>query len=770
MIPGAHRGQPTANNQASLDRCSPDKPVRAAIRSSGVPATLQYLHDGKKVTSFLLPSGCAIGRRPDKHLVCVSSKTVSPGHAWLELRDDGWWVSDLGSATGSFINDRRIMSGGLRNADVLRCGEVAFRFEETKTEKPALFGGLLCFSADGVPQTVSVHPEGCLLGTFPSATICAEDASVARLHAFVFLRENQFVVVPQTPGFPVTLNGYGVGEKGTQLRSEDVLGCGALAVRFVLLKEPIKPPGPATLRAQLRNCPAAISSLSVQVGSLLATGGSGLLGAPSGLQFAPTARLTLRDGSRVLQTVVIPENGAFLGRSVDCLLRSDDPSVPRRFGRVYFREGRWWFEDLGSSSPSLVNGQQQFPHIERELRSGDVIKNRAMEVSISIDGLLAHGGTFGFRATAQPAVELSGAQLLQISQDGETKLLPIPEGGAKLGRSRGCLLTTEDQSVSRQHASLTVDGEQAWVEDLSKEQGTWLGGRRLLFEKRPLHTGDLIRIGPVCARYVAKNASFATLDTRYRPFRVRCPIGRLGPVSLFWADHPELLATVVLHVLPPGCEDHARWLLTLTAMSRLLRVYAPADPSGGTLLRELPEGERLLAAPLGCGLLLTEFAAVFGSAPLPLAVELLGQLCRQLDRLTQTDPTRKQGQLPVRDVWLYTDPLAPLGFSTKLLPLQSGAAVRPSPILQAPETGNTNRPRHGQVYVYGLLLYTLATGNLPPFSAPKDKLLAELRSKLPPLLLDFAAEVLLENAERRPDPQHAQRWLAELRSLYAQHN
>jgi len=742
-----------------------------------VPGVLYQIDDGKKVRHFLLPQGCAIGRRPNKHLIAVADNKVSMGHAWIDLREEGWWISDQGSSSGTFVNDRRVMSQGLRSGDVLRCGDTTFRFEATPPVRPTLAAGLLCFSSDGLAQTVWLHPEGTMLGSLVSLNIYADDPSLARTHAMVCFDGVQFVVLPLTPGYPVKLSGHEVSEKGTRLRSGDLIECGSLQVRFALLSGTSPQKTVRSIQAALRACPTEAPALFSQPSSLLSGGSSmlaapsGLSAQPSGLSTKPTAKLRYKNDKQQVQVVEIPETGAYLGRALECLVRSEDISIPRRWGRIFFRDGRFFFEDLGSSSPSFVNGEQQFPHVPRELKNGDLVVNRVMEVLFVSEGLLSQGTTVGFVKQTPVQIPLSGALFLQLTDDGDSRQFPIPKGGALLGRSRGCLLTTDDARVSRQHARVWHEGEVCWIEDLSKEYGTWLSGERLLGEKRPLQTGDLVRLGTLRARYVGPDAQFAHLDEQYRPFRVRCPIGKIGPIDLYFADHPELQATVVLKVLSPNAKDHARWLSVLSSESRLLRIHAPSSPAGGTLLRALPDGQQVLAAPLGCGLLLTEFLGLFGTAPLPLVLELLGQLLPAIERLTQTDSARQEGQLPVREVWFYTDPLAPLGLAARLLPQTSLLSARPSPILQAPETGLANGPkaRQGQVYVYGLLLYALASGNLPSFSAPRDKLLSDIRPVLPALLTDWLAALLLEKADRRPDPSHAQRWLADLRSVYANH-
>lgn len=61
------------------------------------------------------------GVRPDSPL-------VSRRHALLTLRDEDWWVQDLGSANGTFVNGERISRSPLRDGDLVHFADVAYRF------------------------------------------------------------------------------------------------------------------------------------------------------------------------------------------------------------------------------------------------------------------------------------------------------------------------------------------------------------------------------------------------------------------------------------------------------------------------------------------------------------------------------------------------------------------------------------------------------------------------------------------------------------------
>jgi pSer/pThr/pTyr-binding forkhead associated (FHA) protein len=64
-----------------------------------------------------------------------------------------------------------------------------------------------------------------------------------------------------------------------------------------------------------------------------------------------------------------------------------------------------------------------------------------------------------------------------------------------IGRSRSCDLVLRDDSVSRRHLMLTVDGDHVLVTDLGSTNGTLLNGRWITeAEARP---GDVLQLGEI---------------------------------------------------------------------------------------------------------------------------------------------------------------------------------------------------------------------------------------------------------------------------------
>jgi pSer/pThr/pTyr-binding forkhead associated (FHA) protein len=57
----------------------------------------------------------------------LANETVSARHARLSFRRDQWWLEDLGSRNGTFLNGEALSAPVvLADMDEVRCGQVSF--------------------------------------------------------------------------------------------------------------------------------------------------------------------------------------------------------------------------------------------------------------------------------------------------------------------------------------------------------------------------------------------------------------------------------------------------------------------------------------------------------------------------------------------------------------------------------------------------------------------------------------------------------------------
>jgi pSer/pThr/pTyr-binding forkhead associated (FHA) protein len=114
-----------------------------AAQSSGstrLPILRRLLADGTSERSYSLPKdSCLIGRSPSVE-VSLSDETVSAVHARLWKDGNRWWLEDLESRNGTFLNEIPVAkSAVLCTGDRIRIGRIQleFRAHESGASAPA---------------------------------------------------------------------------------------------------------------------------------------------------------------------------------------------------------------------------------------------------------------------------------------------------------------------------------------------------------------------------------------------------------------------------------------------------------------------------------------------------------------------------------------------------------------------------------------------------------------------------------------------------------
>lgn len=107
---------------------------KSLVNRQPIPITLlRRINDGAKSYSFTTPE-ITIGRDP----ACdypLDDKTVSAQHTRLYYRHSQWWVEDLRSTNGTFLNQEPVSTPLVLTAgDQLRCGEVVFTISIGESE------------------------------------------------------------------------------------------------------------------------------------------------------------------------------------------------------------------------------------------------------------------------------------------------------------------------------------------------------------------------------------------------------------------------------------------------------------------------------------------------------------------------------------------------------------------------------------------------------------------------------------------------------------
>jgi pSer/pThr/pTyr-binding forkhead associated (FHA) protein len=105
-------------------------------------ASIVQMHDGVAVNKFILDQPrVTIGRDPQSRIF-IDDKVVSLAHAVVETveasKNGGqseYYIEDLESTNGTFVNDKKITRQKLNHEDLIRVGWNTFKFVDESTRK-----------------------------------------------------------------------------------------------------------------------------------------------------------------------------------------------------------------------------------------------------------------------------------------------------------------------------------------------------------------------------------------------------------------------------------------------------------------------------------------------------------------------------------------------------------------------------------------------------------------------------------------------------------
>jgi len=89
---------------------------------------LIQMPDGQEITHDLPEDKTTIGRRPDNSLQ-IEDASVSSHHAEIFFENNAFFVKDLGSTNGTYLNGGQIKKAPLNHDDELRLGSIVTQFK-----------------------------------------------------------------------------------------------------------------------------------------------------------------------------------------------------------------------------------------------------------------------------------------------------------------------------------------------------------------------------------------------------------------------------------------------------------------------------------------------------------------------------------------------------------------------------------------------------------------------------------------------------------------
>ncbi|MCW8132497.1 MAG: FHA domain-containing protein [Planctomycetota bacterium] len=96
-----------------------------------------------------------VGRDPTSNSLPINHPSISRKHGRIFQEGTAWNVEDLGSSNGTFLNEVRIQKVRLKDGDVVRFGDVPFKFQMARPEPVAAASG---GGGEGFEPTIMISP------------------------------------------------------------------------------------------------------------------------------------------------------------------------------------------------------------------------------------------------------------------------------------------------------------------------------------------------------------------------------------------------------------------------------------------------------------------------------------------------------------------------------------------------------------------------------------------------------------------------------------
>ncbi len=317
----------------------------------------------------------SIGRHQSNHVV-LSSAQVSDFHAEFHLVDDGVYLVDLGSETGTFLNGERV-NGRVKvgHNDQLAVGDVAFTLidpEALARENAPVdeASSWLLIPQAGASLGRRVVLQGIMVvGREAERDICIPAEEISRQHARFELSGDQLKLTDLGSANGTTVNGVGITD--CLLKDGDVV-CFDKEAYLIQAPRPATPP----VAGQHDAMEAAADKTMIR---------------------RPRPEWYLEAGGEAhLQGEIALDGVMVVGREEQRDICIPVAHVSRQHARFEFRGEALFLVDLDSANGTFVNGERIS---ERQLTPGDVIR-------FDIEEYILHGPA--------PAAEVVDADKTQI--------------------------------------------------------------------------------------------------------------------------------------------------------------------------------------------------------------------------------------------------------------------------------------------------------------------------------------------------------------------
>ncbi|MEO1334441.1 MAG: adenylate/guanylate cyclase domain-containing protein, partial [Myxococcota bacterium] len=134
-------------------------PQNRPVDSAGPVAKIVYRSPDGLETDFVLDDVNTVGRHP-KNNIRLNDREISKEHAIIERRGSEWWIRDLSSSNGTYVNTRRVSEARLQTTDDLLLGSMHLHFVlEDPTETKSSVRDLVTILPQDPAGSTHIHAK-----------------------------------------------------------------------------------------------------------------------------------------------------------------------------------------------------------------------------------------------------------------------------------------------------------------------------------------------------------------------------------------------------------------------------------------------------------------------------------------------------------------------------------------------------------------------------------------------------------------------------------
>jgi pSer/pThr/pTyr-binding forkhead associated (FHA) protein len=223
--PGAKAAAPAAPVEIAAPTMKAE--IRARLRK-GRPARFDVKADG------------SVLGRDDTAAVSIPLDGVSREHARIKWDGKGWWLEDLKSTNGTFVNGEKVLREKLQHLDVISLGrkaDLVFLLRSMDAQVPATRPGVvraaLVDAEDGTVYEIAMGEF--TLGRSSACNLVANENAVSKVHARIERAADQVVLEDLSSSNGTFVNGTRV--RTAVLRDTDTLELANVAKFRVVIEQ-----------------------------------------------------------------------------------------------------------------------------------------------------------------------------------------------------------------------------------------------------------------------------------------------------------------------------------------------------------------------------------------------------------------------------------------------------------------------------------------------------------------------------------------------------